>query len=86
MDLESARDDLYVAAVASGSAVAATLLLVAFDADASLLVRSLPLFVYFLYLFTRKGGPYTDYDTPRNWAVLSVASAVGVVGYGLFVV
>jgi hypothetical protein len=84
MDLESTKDDLLVAGGAAATAVVVTLLTeIVLNADATLFVRAVPLYVYFLYAFTRKGGPYTDYDTPRNWTVLAVLSGVGVLAYAL---
>jgi hypothetical protein len=84
MDLDSAREDLWVAGGAAGTAVLVTVLTeLLLQIDASLFVRAVPLYVYFLYSFTRKGGPYTRFDTTRNWTILTVLSGVGVLAYVL---
>lgn len=84
MDTERVRRDVAVAAVAAGVAVVATLLLeFVLRVDVSLLWRALPLYVYFVYAFTRKGGPYTRFDTVRTWITLAVASGVAVVALGI---
>lgn len=84
MDLSDAREDLGVAAAAALGAVALT---VGLDLIAGVPVstpaRVAPLVVYFAYLFTRKGGPYGSFDTPRNWAVLVVVVTVAAAGYAL---
>ncbi len=80
MDIpESVRSDLTVAAAAAGAALLLTLALELVTARSiGLLPRTAPLFVYFAYAFTRKGGPYTSLDTPRNWALLAAGVAVAV--------
>jgi hypothetical protein len=84
MDIDSAKEDLLVAGGAAGTAVVVTVITeILLDANASLLLRAVPLYVYFLYVFTRKGGPYGSIDTPRNWAVLTVLSGIGVLAYVL---
>ena len=78
MEIERAREDALVAAVA-GAATVAVALLSSFTAVVSVatLPTLAPLAVYALYLFTRKGGPYGPRDDPRNWAV--AAAVVGVI-------
>jgi hypothetical protein len=77
--------DLAVAAVAAVCTVGLALVLEAvLGADTSLFVKIAPLYVYFAYLFTRKGGPYTAYDTPLTWSVLTVVVTVAaIVAFGL---
>ena len=85
MEIERAREDALVAAVA-GAATVAVALLSSFTAavSAATLPTLAPLAVYALYLFTRKGGPYGSFDTARNWAaaaavvggIVTIASAV----------
>lgn len=88
MDTESIprkrlRSDLYVAAAAAVSAIAATIVVeFLLRADLSLFVRAGPLYVYAVYVFTRKGGPYTRFDTVTTWVVLALVAGVAVVGYG----
>lgn len=80
----SVRADLLVAATATLAAFAATgVVELLFGVELSLLAYSTPLFVYFLYAFTRKGGPYASFDTPRVWAGLAVVAGVAVVGYAV---
>ena len=74
MELDSVRDDLLVAGVAAGCAVALTVtLVVVAHVAVPVWLRAAPIVVYFAYLFSRKGGPYGSFDTPRNWAALTVA-------------
>ncbi|AUX09601.1 hypothetical protein AArcSl_1976 [Halalkaliarchaeum desulfuricum] len=77
MDLEQAREDLLVAGVAAGCAIGLTL---GFEyvlaASIPLQYRLIPLLVYVVYVFSRKGGPYGRYDTPMAWAVLAVLVTV----------
>ena len=77
MDLDRAREDLLVAGVAAGCAVALTL---GFEyglaVSMPLQYRLTPLLVYVLYVFTRKGGPYGRYDTPETWAALAILVSV----------
>ncbi|MFB6175561.1 MAG: hypothetical protein ABEI99_00150, partial [Halobaculum sp.] len=83
-DLESAKEDLWVAGGAAGTAVLVTVFTeFLLEVDASLFLRAVPLYVYFLYSFTRKGGPYTRFDTVRNWTILTVLSGIGVLAYVL---
>ncbi|WP_129115693.1 hypothetical protein [Halegenticoccus tardaugens] len=71
-------DDLLVAGVAAGCTIALTAALkYGLGLDASLVARLAPLYVYFLYVFSRKGGPYGRYDTPAAWSVLLVAVTAG---------
>lgn len=73
MDLDRARDDLLVAGVAAGCAIALTLgFEYALSAPIPLQYRLTPLLIYVLYTVTRKGGPYGRYDTPKTWAILAV--------------
>lgn len=84
MDLESAKEDLWVAGGAAATAVLVTVCTeFLLRVDATLFVRAVPLYVYFLYSFTRKGGPYTRFDTTRNWTIMTVLSGVGVLAYVL---
>lgn len=84
MDLSDARQDLGVAAAAALGAVALT---VGLDLLGGVAVptpaRVAPLVVYFAYVFTRKGGPYSSFDTPRNWTVLVVVVTVAAGGYAI---
>ncbi len=77
MEIARAREDLLVAASAGVTTVA---LAVASSAVATVTVGTIPalapIAVYLVYLFSRKGGPYGPWDTPRNWAL----AAVGVGG------
>ncbi|MDZ5810157.1 hypothetical protein U4E84_02155 [Halorubrum sp. AD140] len=80
MELERARDDLVVAASAGGTTIAVALLSgVAGVAEVGTLPTLLPLAVYALYLFSRKGGPYGDLDEPRNWAIAAALAGAAVV-------
>ncbi|MFC6785903.1 hypothetical protein [Halobaculum halobium] len=84
MDLSDAREDLAVAGAAAVGAIALTLGL---DLIAGIPVstpaRIAPVVVYFAYLFTRKGGPYGSFDTPRTWTILVVAVTVAAGGYAV---
>ena len=86
MRYDSVREDLLVAGVAAACAVGLTAALVVLVGVAvPFWLRAAPLLVYAVYLFTRKGGPYGRFDTPRNWAALTVvvtlvAAAVAVLG------
>lgn len=84
MDLDRAREDVFVAAVAALGTVAVTLA-VRFGglADPGLLLRLAPLFVYFLYLFTRSALPDLPYDIARNWALAAALVALAALGYAL---
>ncbi|SEH43448.1 hypothetical protein SAMN05192561_1011033 [Halopenitus malekzadehii] len=84
MDLEDAREDVIVAAVAAVSTIAVAVVgrLVPVT-DPGTVPTLAPIGVYLLYLFTRKGGPYTALDTVRNWGLLAVASAFAAIGYGI---
>ncbi|WP_435130219.1 hypothetical protein [Halobaculum sp. D14] len=82
MDFDSARDDLLVAGVAAACALALTFGVdVLAGVTVPTLFRAAPLGVYFLYLFSRKGGPYGPLDTTRNWVVLTVAVTVAAAAY-----
>ncbi|WP_101297292.1 hypothetical protein [Halegenticoccus soli] len=73
-------DDLQVAAVAAGCTVALTAVLrYGLGLDVGLVARLSPLYVYFLYVFTRKGGPYSRYDTVATWSALIAAVTVGTI-------
>lgn len=78
MEIERAREDVLVA---TSAAVTTVIVAVISSLVSGVAVGTLPalapLAVYFVYLFTRKGGPYGSLDTPLNWAALAVA--VGVV-------
>lgn len=77
MDLESTKEDTLVAGAAAGTAVAVTVVTeLLLNLDAPLWLRALPLIVYLLYLFSRKGGPYGSLDTPRTWSLAAVASGL----------
>ncbi|GAA0220065.1 hypothetical protein [Halobaculum roseum] len=84
MDLSDAREDL---AVAGAAALGAVVLTVGLDLLGGVAVstpaRVAPLVVYFAYLFTRKGGPYASFDTPRNWTALVVAVTVAAGAYAV---
>ncbi|MFC7096134.1 hypothetical protein [Halobaculum marinum] len=86
MDLSDARDDLLVAATAAAGALVLT---VGVDLVAGVavptLLRLAPLAVYFVYLFTRKGGPYGTLDTHRNWMILVGVVTVGAAVYAALV-
>ncbi|MEZ3114354.1 hypothetical protein RYH80_00235 [Halobaculum sp. MBLA0147] len=84
LDIESAKRDLVVAAAAAATAVLVTVVTeVVLGLGVSILLRAVPLYVYFLYRFTRKGGPYASIDTHRTWAVLAAVSGLAIVAYGL---
>ena len=80
MEIERAREDAVVAAGAGGTTVTVALLSdVAGVVDVATLPTLAPLAVYAAYLFSRKGGPYGDFDTPRNWVLAAVFSGLVVV-------
>jgi len=80
MGIERAREDAIVAAGAGGATIAVALLSgLTGVVEVATLPTLLPLAVYAAYLFSRKGGPYGAVDTPRNWALASVASGAVVV-------
>jgi hypothetical protein len=80
MEIERAREDALVAAVAGATTVAIALLSSFTGAVSVATLPTLaPLAVYALYLFSRKGGPYGAFDTARNWAVAAVAAGAVVV-------
>ncbi|SHH26824.1 hypothetical protein [Halobaculum gomorrense] len=84
MDLSDAREDLLVAAAAALGAVGLTVVLdLLAGVPVSTPVRVAPLAVYFAYLFTRKGGPYGSFDTPRNWTAFVVVVTVAAAGYAV---
>ena len=85
MEIERAREDVLVAAAAGVTTVAVAVLssLVSGVAVGTLPALA-PLAVYFVYLFTRKGGPYGSLDTPHNWAGLAVAVGVAVIVIATF--
>lgn len=86
MAFESARDDLLVAGVAAVCAVTLTLSLeLLANVTASVWLRSTPLAVYFVYLFSRKGGPYSPLDTAQNWAIFAVVVTLIAGAYALLV-
>ncbi|MEZ3143314.1 hypothetical protein [Halobaculum sp. MBLA0143] len=81
MDLDSTKEDTLVAASAAGTAVAVTVVTeLLLNLDAALWLRVLPLAVYLVYLFSRKGGPYGSLDTPRTWSAAAVVTGVLAVG------
>ncbi|MFC6614620.1 hypothetical protein ACFQAS_06565 [Halopenitus salinus] len=84
MDLDDAREDVTVAATVAVATVGVTLL-VRFTAvpDPGTFHRLSPIAVYLAYLFTRRGGPYGELDTTRNWAILAVVVAVATIAYAL---
>ncbi|MFA9518089.1 hypothetical protein ACERIT_12865 [Halopenitus sp. H-Gu1] len=84
MDLDDAREDVTVAATAAVATVVVTLL-VRFSplSDPGTILRLSPIGVYFVYLFTRRGGPYGELDTARNWAILTAVVALVALGYVL---
>jgi len=78
MEIERAREDVIVA----GAGALTTVLIAVLSSTGVVgsigpLATLAPVFVYFVYLFSRKGGPYGSWDVARNWAVL--AALVGVV-------
>ncbi len=80
MEIERAREDLVVAGAAAGTTVVVVLLARIGTIAPPGTIRTLAsLFVYFAYLFSRKGGPYGAWDVPRNWAVAAALIGVGVV-------
>jgi len=82
MDFDSVHEDVAVAAAAAGCLVALALAdRFVLGADPGPLVELVPAYVYFAYLFTRKGGPYASVDTPRNWALLVVIATLLTFGY-----
>lgn len=77
MEIERAREDALVAAAAGGTTVAVALLSsVAEVVNVATLPTLIPLAVYAVYLFSRKGGPYGSLDTARNWALVALVSGV----------
>ena len=84
MEIERAREDVIVAAAAAATTVAVAVLSgVGAIVDVGTLATLSPVFVYFVYLFTRKGGSYGSWDVPRNWAVAAVLVGVAVVIVGV---
>ncbi|WP_096391102.1 hypothetical protein [Halopenitus persicus] len=84
MNLENAREDVIVAAAAAVSTIAVAVIgRVIPVADPGTVPSLAPIGVYLVYLFTRKGGPYTALDTVRNWSLLAIASALAALGYGV---
>ncbi|WP_418280318.1 hypothetical protein [Halorubrum sp. DTA98] len=79
MEIHRAREDVLVAGAAAGTTVAIALLSgFGLVATVGSLATLAPLFVYFVYRFTRKGGPYGTWDVPRNWMLASLIVGVGV--------
>ena len=79
MEIERAREDAVVAAGAGGTTIGIALLSgVAGVVHVDTLPTLVPLAVYAVYLFSRKGGPYGAVDTARNWALAAVISGVVV--------
>ncbi|WP_224335866.1 hypothetical protein [Haloprofundus halobius] len=71
-------DDLKVAAVASGCTVGLSVLLrYGLDVDANIFVRLLPLFVYFLYLFSKDALSETTLGEAVTWCVVTVVATIG---------
>ncbi len=80
----SVRADLLVSAAATLAAfVAAGIVEGVLNTELSLIAYATPLYVYFLYAFTRKGGPYASFDTPGAWAGVAGLTGLAVVGYAL---
>ncbi|WP_435073357.1 hypothetical protein [Halorubrum sp. HHNYT27] len=86
MEIERAREDLFVAASAGVTMVAiAVLSSVTAVVSVGTLPTLAPLAVYGIYLFSRKGGPYGSFDEPRNWAIAAVVvGAAVVIASGVF--
>lgn len=84
MEIDRAREDVLVAGTAAGTTVALALASRFASPEIGVVGTLAPVFVYFAYLFTRKGGPYGAWDTARNWAVLAVL--VGLVALAVTVV
>ncbi len=79
MEIERAREDLVVAGAGAGATVLLAILSsVGAVPPMSSIAMLAPVFVYFAYLFSRKGGPYGPWDTARNWAAIAILVAVGV--------
>lgn len=84
MDVEDAYRDLAVAAVAAVCAVALTLVArYGLKRDVGLLPRVSPLFVYFLYIFSRRNDPGGLLGDARTWVALTVVVALAALGYAL---
>lgn len=78
MEFERAREDLLVAVTGASATILLTIGSNLIPAVSAGTAESLaPLGVYAAYRFSRKGGPYGDLDTARNWAILT--GVVGVV-------
>ncbi|SNR23839.1 hypothetical protein [Halorubrum vacuolatum] len=79
MKIERAREDLVVAGSGAGATVVLAILSsVGLVGEISSIAMLAPVFVYFAYLFSRKGGPYGSWDLARNWAILAILVALGV--------
>jgi len=84
MSLEDAREDLIVAGTVAGCTVLLTLLIRAgVGTDPGALLRTSPIGVYALYLFSRKGTPDLAIDTARNWAILTVLVTLATLVYAV---
>ena len=82
MEIERAREDAVVAASAGGTTITIALLSgIVGIVDVDALPTLIPLTVYAVYLFSRKGGPYGVYDTTRNWALTAMISGVVVLAF-----
>ena len=79
MQIERARDDLLVAGIAAGTTIGLVIASRIGGVDGIGGLTTLgPIYVYFGYLFSRKGGPYGSIDTPRNWAIVTIGLGVAV--------
>lgn len=85
MEIQRAREDLTVAGAAAGMTVALAVgSRLGLLTDIGALATLLPVYVYFAYLFSRKGGPYGRWDTARNWAIAAIGvGLVALVAAGL---
>ena len=85
MQIDRARSDLVVAVAAVATTISiAVLSSVTSVVAVGQLPSVAPIGVYAAYLFSRKGGPYSAFDTTRNWAIATVL--VGVLVLALAIV
>jgi hypothetical protein len=78
----SIPDDVWVALVAAACTVGLSLILrFVLDQSASILVRLVPIFPYFIYLFVKKNAEDGPLSSLWTWAALIVALTLGVLGY-----
>ncbi len=79
MDLDDAQADLTVAAAVAGCTVMVTVVLeYILAAEASIVLRLSPLFVYFVYLFGHRQLP-ESLGQPRPWIALTALVGMAVV-------